>query len=248
MVTIKINASEAQIKKLLQGKTVQLKHSQLGHGVSIDVHPENFKKIQNGMKKSSGARLTLSDHELSGNGIFGKKADKFMEKHGIKKAVYAAGRELKPLAHELINTAGKAVDAYVPGLGSMGASMASNYIDHPDEKHETDHAALGAQMGAKAAEMLSAKMAAQSGGKICRTCGQHGGRLGRFRPISQQLISGGAVNPYMPTSLSGGAIRGKPAIHLRNDQSNFITANSPAFFPIQPRTVKEFQTGGSFRN
>ena len=29
MVTIKINASEAQIKKLLQGKTVQLKHSQL---------------------------------------------------------------------------------------------------------------------------------------------------------------------------------------------------------------------------
>ena len=239
MVKIQINASEAQIKKLLKGKTVQLKHSQLGHGVSIDVHPANFKKIFNGMKKSTGARLTLSEHELSGNGIFGKKADKFMEKHGIKKAVYAAGRELKPLAHELINTAGKAVDAYVPGLGLMGASMASNYIDHPDEKRETDHGALGAQMGAKAAEMLSARMAKQAGG---------------------------AINPYMPVSLSGGAIMypakrnrqkagasagvgrpGRPPIRLQDDQSNFVSYNSNAFYPLLPKSVAAFQRGGSFR-
>ena len=36
MTKIKINATEAQIRKLLKGQTVQLKHSQLGHGMDVE--------------------------------------------------------------------------------------------------------------------------------------------------------------------------------------------------------------------
>lgn len=252
MVQVKINATEAQIKKLLKGQTVQLKHSQLGNGLSFDLHPENLKKILHSIKHQKGTRIALSDHEMDGNGILGKKFDRFLKKTGIKKAVYSAGEALKPLAHELIKSAGTVVDAYAPSLGSMGASMASNYIDNPDKYQQMwkngdssnfDQSKLGTQIGTKAAEILTAKMAE-------RAAKQSGGRIRR-------KTLGGSINPYMPVSLSGGAIRsgsvrvgsasGRPPIQLRDDQSNFITANSNAFFPLLPKTVASFQRGGSFK-
>ena len=260
MTKIKINATDAQIKKLLRGQTVQLKHSQLGNGVCIDLHPENFKKIQNSMKKSTGARIALSEHEISGNGIFGRKADKWLARKGIKKAVYATGAAFKPLAHELIKSAGEMADTYVPGLGTMGANLASSYIDHPEKYQEMyknrndgpgiDQGALGTALGTKAAEMLTAKMAE-------RAAKQNGGKL-----------RGCGINPYMPASLSGGSIHyptrykknkqgsgpsagvsrpGRPPIRLQDDQSNFISSNSNAFYPLLPKSVAAFQRGGSFK-
>ena len=242
MVQVKINATEGQIKKLLKGKTVQLKNSQLGHGISLDLHPENLKKLQHSIKHQKGTRIALSDHEISGNGILGKKFDRLLKKTGIKKVVYSAGEALKPLAHELIKSAGRVADTYAPGLGSMGASMASNYIDNPDKYQQMwkngdgpamDQGALGNAIGTKAAELLTQKMAE-------RTAKQNGGRIRR-------KSNGGNINPYMPVSLSGGAIRSRPQIQLRDDQSNFITANSNAFFPLLPKTVASFQRGGSFK-
>ena len=94
MVKIKIEATDAQIRKLMQGKTVQLKHSQLGSGKTIDLHPENAKRVLKSMKNNTGIRLSLSPHEITGEGIFGKKVDKFLEKKGLYIHVYGSNKFL----------------------------------------------------------------------------------------------------------------------------------------------------------
>lgn len=158
---VSIDASPKQLSKLRNGHRVRIKQ---GTGFNVVVHPETFHVISRAFKKSKGVELKLSDEELDmnreiapeqhaalaeaqgeivGQGIFGKKFDKFLAKKGIKKEAYALAREMKPGVKAGISAAlaagGTALGAVQPELipfiapGVLAANqLAYSYLDKPD--------------------------------------------------------------------------------------------------------------------
>lgn len=110
-----------------------------GEGMQIAVMPHQFDLISKAFIKNKGINLSLSAPEVEANavegeGIFGKKADKWMEKKGVKKFVYKVGSAVKPLAMEAIDAAAAAATAYgVPApLVALAQKETKGYIDKPD--------------------------------------------------------------------------------------------------------------------
>lgn len=142
--TVNVGASQRSLGKLKKGLMVRLK----GGLMPLIIHPERFDHISRCILKGKGFQLALSPEEIHHNharGIFGKKADKWMEKKGIKKGVYAVGTALKPLAQQAISAGtqalGDAAMAYAPEFApeiQMAQKYANNhaqqYIDDPSRK------------------------------------------------------------------------------------------------------------------
>jgi hypothetical protein len=110
-----------------------------GEGMQIAVMPHQFNLMSRAFIKNKGINLSLSSPEVEANavegeGIFGKKADKFFEKKGIKKIIYKTGAALKPLAMEAIDTAAQMAEAYgvPPALVNMAKKETTGYINDPD--------------------------------------------------------------------------------------------------------------------
>lgn len=102
---MKLDLSQNQINALSKGKTVQLKHAQIGRGKDYSIHPENGKKLSKSYNAGKGARFKLSGPEiteLTGSGVFGKKFDRGLKKIGIKKAVFAAAQASKPFVQDAL--------------------------------------------------------------------------------------------------------------------------------------------------
>ena len=162
MHVITIDASAKQLSKLRNGLPVRIKK---GSGFNLIVHPESYKLVSRAFAKNKGLEIKLSPEEIdmnkgltpeehmamkeanpdiAGQGIFGKKFDKFLKKAGIKKAVYDVGDVLKPYAKGAI-TAGLATGATALGgiapelipflpAGVAGlSSMAHDYLDNPSK-------------------------------------------------------------------------------------------------------------------
>lgn len=139
---IGIHVAPRSLGKLKKGKQARI----CGGDIPLLIHDHNFDHITRTFVKGKGLNYKLSDAELHHNcgmGIFGKKADKFFKKTGIKKAVYDAGTILKPAAKELIKygtDAGvAALSAYAPEFapiiqkgGDYVNSKAQAYIDDPE--------------------------------------------------------------------------------------------------------------------
>jgi len=114
-----------------------------GEGMSIAVMPHQFDAASRAFKKNKGINMALSVPEveanaIEGEGIFGKKADKWMEKKGIKKVIYKTGAALKPLAMEAIDAAATMATAYgvPPSVVALAQNETKGYIDNPD-KYQT---------------------------------------------------------------------------------------------------------------
>ena len=160
MHLISIDASPKQLSKLRNGHKVRIRQ---GTGVSLVVHPETYGIISHAFQRDKGIEIALSPEEvqanaehstsgrLEGQGIFGSKADKWMEKKGIKNAVYHAGSVVKPYAKAGIHAgiaAGSAAlmasatalanPELIPFIASGGAAldaMAQDYVDNPNQYH-----------------------------------------------------------------------------------------------------------------
>jgi hypothetical protein len=138
-------------RKMIKGEPFRIKYAPTGGAVML-LHKERMPKIHKAFKSSKGHTLTLSDDEIhaNGEGIFGKKFDRFLDKHQVKKAVYAAGDVAKPFAKAAITGAimsgataltgletfatGGAGAALAPAItiGAMGLSgLATDYLDRP---------------------------------------------------------------------------------------------------------------------
>ena len=114
-----------------------------GEGMQMAVMPHQFDNIERAFMKSKGMNVTLSAPEveantvaeIGGEGIFGKKADKFMEKKGIKKFVYKVGSAVKPLAMEAIDAAATMATAYgvPPSVVALAQKETKGYLDKPEE-------------------------------------------------------------------------------------------------------------------
>jgi hypothetical protein len=162
---LSIDASPTQIGKLRKGRPVRVKS---GTGFNVVVRPESYNSATKSFSKNKGFQLTLSPEEIemnkgftpeqhaqlrratplgpemTGKGIFGKRFDKFLEKHGIKDEAYKVGSYLKtPLKYAIkagltagATALGGAQPELIPFLpaGVAGlTSLADDYIDNPDK-------------------------------------------------------------------------------------------------------------------
>jgi hypothetical protein len=159
---VTIDASPKQLSKLRNGHPVRIKR---GTGFNLLVHPETYNVVNRAFAKDKGIQIKLSQEELqanadvspeqfaqlkeanpeiAGEGIFGKRFDKALEKRGLKKTAYNIGRELKPgVKAGIISTlaaGGTALGALqpelipfiLPAVGGL-SSLASSYLDNPDQ-------------------------------------------------------------------------------------------------------------------
>ena len=167
MHKIQVDLSHKQLHKLKKGGKVRIKK---GTGFNLIVSPGNFNIMTRSFGKSKGLDITLSPEEIQANrtlipeiedatlgsaqadqmepsdiqgkGIFGKHADRLLEKHGLKKTAYKVGDILKPGAKMAIKaglTAGAVALAgtnpelapFLPAGVMIANHYASDYLDNP---------------------------------------------------------------------------------------------------------------------
>jgi hypothetical protein len=135
-------------RKMVKGQPFRIKHG----GAVMLVKPHRVPKIMKAFKNGKSHTISMTDEEVHANGgsIFGDRFDRFLNKHGVKKAVYAVGDQLKPIAKAGITAGilggatalsgletfatGGAGASLVPaiGVGALGLSaLANDYIDNP---------------------------------------------------------------------------------------------------------------------
>jgi hypothetical protein len=135
-------------RKMVKGEPFRIKH---GAGVML-VKPHRVPKIMKAFRNGKSHTISMTDEEVHANGgsIFGDKFNKFLDKHGAKKAVYAVGDQLKPVAKAGITAGilggaaalsgletfatGGAGASLVPaiGVGALGlTALANDYLDNP---------------------------------------------------------------------------------------------------------------------
>lgn len=168
MIKVK-TMSPAVMSRARNGHRVRLMK---GEGTQLVVMPDQYTQIEKAFLKNKGIQVALAPEEIAankmveGSGIFGKKADKWMEKKGIKKFAYKAASAVKPLALDLIDQGATAATMYAPQLApviGLASNAAKQYIDKP----ETLQSKKGLrELGNKAIDVgleAAAPMAAQYG-------------------------------------------------------------------------------------
>jgi len=158
MEQVRIQISPKQQSKLRNGHKVRIKKAIEGEGLSLIVNPNNFSLITKAFTRNKGTEITLSPEEIlankeqaptmEGQGIFGRKFDKQVEKaigRKGKKQVYGFAKEvLNPLAKTAlyggIATGATALGALQPELiplilpASAGtADFLGDYLDKPSD-------------------------------------------------------------------------------------------------------------------
>lgn len=153
MDQLHISASSKQLSRLRNGHKVRVKPAMKGAGYNLIVDPSTYSAVSNIFSKGKGATIQLSPPEIMANkaasaemkgmGIFGPAVDKWLEKKGIKKAVYKIGDQLKPAAKTALlgaiasgatalGASNPALIPYLPAGVAGASSLALDYIDNPD--------------------------------------------------------------------------------------------------------------------
>lgn len=101
-IPCQLNLSAAQIRKLKSGGTIQIKHTSIGHGHNLNLHPENIDKLCSAMKANKTCKLSLNDAEIEGSGLGKKIGHAFHSaKKAVDKTVHKANKEYKEVKHVL---------------------------------------------------------------------------------------------------------------------------------------------------
>lgn len=159
--------SDKQKSRIRNGHSVRIQptHDMDGEGLNLIVHAHRLDGMTRCIKAGKGAQIALAPAEIEANksivgeGIFGKKADNFLKKHGVKKLAYAVGSAVKPFAQKAISSLGTMADTYAPGLGTLASQTANDYLDRPEayQKMVRDelHGAPTGNFKDKAIDMLA---------------------------------------------------------------------------------------------
>lgn len=97
---MKLNLTEAQIKKALKGMPVQVRHEQMGSGMNFNFHPSNVKKLAKAHRLGKGVRISLTGGELGdmeGGNIFKSIS------RTVNKGAKSVGKSIKKEANKTIN-------------------------------------------------------------------------------------------------------------------------------------------------
>jgi hypothetical protein len=135
---VKISASPKQLSKLRNGHKVRVKPAMEGQGICMIVRPDTYDVVSRAFGRGKGVEISLSPEEIlanqqassqmAGNGIFGKKFDRFLEKRGIKKAVYKFGDVLKGGVKQGIDYA----RTQAPELGAKALRGLAEAVGRPE--------------------------------------------------------------------------------------------------------------------
>jgi len=138
MKKLHLDLSEKQMTSLRKGRKIRAKHSIDGTGCDVMVHPDKYDIISRTFKKGKGTELLLTPEEImmnkehsqaEGGGIFGKKFDKFLDKHGAKKIAYKVGDLAKPIVKNALRGLSATAIASNPELAPLIA-----FAEHHGEK------------------------------------------------------------------------------------------------------------------
>jgi hypothetical protein len=212
--------SSSHKRKIMKGEPIRIKH---GGAVMLKVHNERMPKIAKAFKSGKAHTMTMSPEEIHANGgsIFGSKFDRFLDRHGVKKAVYAVGDQIKPIAKTAITAGllggaaglsgletfatGGAGASLVPaiGAGALGLSvLANDYLDNP-RKYQGTQAKKDANVALN--DLKSAGMS-----KVGQLGNQVGGQYGMSDLGTNPY---GALNSYTGQQLGAlGQANGQTAI------------------------------------
>ena len=195
---IKIKHISDKVKsRIRNGHAVRVQPTDMdGEGLNLIVHSHRLNNMTKCMKAGKGTQIQLHPAEIDANksiegeGIFGKKADKLMKKHGVKKLAYAVGSAVKPFAQKAITSLGTMADAYAPGLGTLASQTANDYLDRPEEYQKMirdemkgTHGEPTGNYKAKAIDMLADKL--KNGGMGGDTVG-HLDRAGASKAMADR--------------------------------------------------------------
>lgn len=148
MVMVKV--SPKQLSKLRNGHKIRVKRPEMeGEGVCLIVNPANYDTISRSFSRNKGSEVALSPSEvmvnkeaaatMSGQGIFGKKFDRFVKKTIGKKGakiLYGIAKEFLPVAQAGIDVASLAATPMLgPGAAILGA-RAKDYLANPKKYQE----------------------------------------------------------------------------------------------------------------
>lgn len=138
MDSVRIDASPKQLSKLRNGHKVRVKPAMEGKGVCMIVKPGTYDTLTRAFGRGKGVEIALSPEEIlanqqasasmEGQGIFGKKFDRFLEKRGIKKAVYKFGDVLKGGVKQGIDYA----RTQAPELGAKALRGLAEAVGRPE--------------------------------------------------------------------------------------------------------------------
>jgi hypothetical protein len=142
---VKVKVSPKQLSKLRNGHKVRVKKPEMeGDGVSVIVNPANYDIVTRSFSRNKGVELALSPPELmvnkegaasmAGNGIFGKKFDKFVKKTLGKKGqkiLYGIAKEFLPVAQAGIDVASLAATPFLGAAAPVLGQTAKDYLENP---------------------------------------------------------------------------------------------------------------------
>jgi len=244
---MKLNLTQAQIRKALNGHPIQVKHEQMGSGMKFNLHPSNLKKLSRAARLAKGVRLSLTGGELEdmeGGNIFKsvkkavnkgaksvgksiqKEANKTINKgigdieKGATKYVNQADKQARKYVNKGINEVEKNAKKYVTekNIGKY-ALKGYNALNKELEKQgmpSIHGAILNEGLGYVPFVPQSVKDMASNyaESKIDRAISKESARYGAG-------MKGGAVNPYLPSGMKGGAITRAQAYNQKKANQAF---------------------------
>ena len=223
-VNVKLNLTEAQFKKLLKGTMQTIANHQIGHGISVRINKANAKKTLNALKKNTGFRLKMDEHELKGSGFnnIKKMSRNTIVTPEVDRALGSIG--IKTSKQPILQTGqgifGSKFDRALKRAGIKGAAYKIG-----DALKPFVHKAIDA--GTVAASAYGIPIAPVS-------------------YLAHQYIDHPDEGQAIVRNMVGGGIS-KPKLLVRDDGRNIIDSNNGNFYPIQMPTFKQRQHGGSFR-
>jgi hypothetical protein len=196
MDSVRIDASPKQLSKLRNGHKVRVKPAMEGRGVCMIVKPGTYDTLTRAFGRGKGVEIALSPEEIlanqqasasmEGQGIFGKKFDRFLEKRGIKKAVYKFGDVLKGGVKQGIDYA----RTQAPELGAKALRGLAEAVGRPElGTYAEAIGRAGADYGAgKLAGRAKGYLDNPEGrGFVSNVGGTNGSQVHQARTLAQQV-------------------------------------------------------------
>lgn len=198
---VKLNLSDAQLKKLMKSSTVQLSNADIGVGKTFRVAKKVNTKIKRAIRQNKGLRISALDlnlndqeedfEEMGGNILkklgIKKAVNKTFSENNIKKVGLQASKMIAEKALPVVaDMASTAIGAYTgnPLLGMASKSAINNLGQYGIDQIPSGNG-MRLKKGSPEAKAYMASIRAKKSGGSFRPNGKSGGS---FRP------NGGAIN------------------------------------------------------
>jgi len=212
MESMKMELTDAQLRKLSKGGAIILKPSQCGKGMHVSMSAAKHKKMMTAMNKGKGMRMSLGQDELAENGV---------EMEGGKINWKKVGRQIRGGLRE----AGKFYRKEVrPTVGPALKTLTKKGLEVGTKAAVAGLATLTGQPALLAAAPGASKLVSEKGTEaLGKLTGAYGVKKGKKKSVS----SGDKIT--LPKSAATAPPPYRPM--LQDNYSNFLNPNHPGMNP-----------------